>query len=208
MAGVIEAVAETTGRNIPWMAWNLFLAMVPLALAVLLFRGRRHRGAAWWAGVAAFLAFLPNAPYVLTDVLHLVGDVQRSSDAVIVFGLLPQYGLFFLAGFGAYVAALVALERYLVRAGLRRHVLPAMVAIHGLSAVGVYLGRFLRFNSWDLLVAPNSIADAVTDSFGRSFPFAVTVFTFAVLAAGHIVFRELGLALAGRYAHARHEDGM
>src|SRR5215813_31019 len=61
-----------------WMAWNTGLAAVPLVLALLLFRQGRRRTVPWWAGAVAFVAFLPNAPCVLTDVVHLLGDLRRS----------------------------------------------------------------------------------------------------------------------------------
>ncbi|MCY7282219.1 MAG: DUF1361 domain-containing protein, partial [Cyanobacteria bacterium CAN_BIN43] len=78
--------------NARWMGWNLFLAIVPLILSVLLFRRtqlnssaivesrhRRRRSWLWWLGVLTFIAFLPNAPYILTDVIHFINDVRYAS---------------------------------------------------------------------------------------------------------------------------------
>ncbi len=60
-----------------WMVWNTMLALVPLALSFTLFSpGRRCRSMGWWFGFAVFVAALPNAPYVLTDVIHLVDDAR------------------------------------------------------------------------------------------------------------------------------------
>jgi uncharacterized membrane protein len=56
-----------------FMVWNSLLALVPLALALVVFRRGARTGTFWWrAGVAIFVVMLPNAPYVLTDVIHLV----------------------------------------------------------------------------------------------------------------------------------------
>src|SRR5215208_4421159 len=118
--------------NAPFMAWNLTLALV--------------------LGLVAFLAFLPNAPYVLSDVVHLADDVRVTrSDTVVVAGVLPQYAAFFLAGLLAYVVALGDLTRWLARRGWDWvRVVAVELAVHAVCAVGVYLGRIPRFNSWDL----------------------------------------------------------
>ena len=58
--------------NGPWMTWNVALALLPLLAAVVLFgRDAAHRSMLWWAGLVGLVLFLPNAPYVLTDVVHL-----------------------------------------------------------------------------------------------------------------------------------------
>src|SRR4051812_24343730 len=66
--GDLPQIARTHGR---WMVWNLALAAVPVFLAMALFRPGRRHGVGWWLGTALFVLFLPNAPYVLTDVVHL-----------------------------------------------------------------------------------------------------------------------------------------
>ena len=63
-------------RHSGWMAWNLTLALVAVALAVWLFRVERPRTVGWWVGFGAFALFLPNAPYVLTDLIHLRWSVE------------------------------------------------------------------------------------------------------------------------------------
>src|SRR6478736_5332776 len=54
-------------HDVWWMSWNLLLAAIPMLLAVLLFHRPRRHSVLWWGGVAAFVLFLPNAPYVVTD---------------------------------------------------------------------------------------------------------------------------------------------
>jgi uncharacterized membrane protein len=144
------------------MTWNLLLALVPLILALILFRPGRQQRLLWWIGVAAFVGFLPNAPYVLTDAVHLVVDVRRlQHPSALVFGLLPIYGLFFVAGFACYVAALAQLRRYLRAKDLTRLILPSETCLHVLAAVGLFLGRFDRLNSWDVLARPHAVASAL-----------------------------------------------
>jgi uncharacterized membrane protein len=155
MVSVTRLAVDAVASNGPWMVWNLSLALVPLALARALFRFPGPRTAAWWLGVAAFVAFLPNAPYVLTDVIHLVDDARYApSDAVFSFALLPQYAVFFLIGFEAYVGSLLFLGRYLRREQRASWVLPVELTLHGLCAVGILLGRFDRLNTWDAIARP------------------------------------------------------
>ena len=141
-----------------WMRWNLLLAWVPLGLSVVLFRGETPRSPLWWLGVAVFVAFLPNAPYILTDTIHLVEEIQHTESLLVnTLIIFPKYILFLLLGFGAYVLALVNLGLYVQAVGRRSWELPLEWVLHGLSAIGIYLGRFDRLNSWDLLTQPGQV---------------------------------------------------
>ncbi|WP_218080195.1 DUF1361 domain-containing protein [Anthocerotibacter panamensis] len=179
--------------NSLWMGWNLFLAAVPLGLSLGLFRWTGERSWAWWLGLGTFIIFLPNAPYVLTDVIHLIQDIQslRYSEWVITLVLIPQYVLFFLAGFLAYILSLINLGTYLNRLGLNRLILPSELLLHGLSAVGVYLGRFLRFNSWDLITQPDSVFLSVTGELLAHRPLVVMILTFAIVAVLYTLLKTL-----------------
>ena len=148
--------------HLPWMGWNLSLAAIPLLLAWVLFQPGRRRGALWWLGVVVFVAFLPNAAYVLTDVVHLAQDFQRfKRPSVLVGAIIPLYCAYFLAGLACYSVALTRLRRYLIAAGQTRMALPAEVALHLLVAVGIFLGRVGRLNSWDILARPAAVIVAL-----------------------------------------------
>jgi uncharacterized membrane protein len=156
-----------TERNVlaahaSWMSWNLLLALVPLLLAILLFRPGRRRTPLWWTGALLFVGFLPNAPYVLTDAIHLIREVQRiGRPSALLAAVLSLYGVFFIAGFACYVAALVRLSRYLHAEGRAFLAVPAEATLQTLAAVGVFLGRFDRLNSWDVLAHPGAVVSAV-----------------------------------------------
>jgi len=166
-----------------WMAWNTLLALVPLGLALVLFRSGTRRTLPWWLGFGAFLAFLPNAPYVLSDVIHFFDDVRATTDRHnlrVMFGVLPVYAVFFAVGFGAYVVCLRRARRYAAaELGLRAGAL-ATIALHVVASVGVFLGRFWRFNSWDLVTAPDSLAYRLDDLMHR-WPIGVIGVTFVSL---------------------------
>lgn len=141
--------------NVGWMAWNLLLAVIPAVLAVVLFRRERPRTVGWWIGVGAFVLFLPNAPYLLTDLIHVRGDVaQAQLDRTVVFAVLPTYVAFVIAGFGCYVIALREVARALLRAGRGAWVPASEVLLHAACAFGVLLGRIPRLNSWYVLSRP------------------------------------------------------
>lgn len=144
--------------NTPWMVWNLMLAAVPALLSFQLFRPGVRRRAAWWLGLGIFVAFLPNAPYVLTDVIHLATDIRGTESNPVVAALVGQYGCFFLAGLACYAVSLARLERWLRNAGWSLpRLLGLDVTLHVLCAVGVFLGRVFRLNSWDLVSHPHVV---------------------------------------------------
>jgi uncharacterized membrane protein len=171
-------------QNAPWMVWNLILALVPLGLASVLFTGPERRLSPWWwVGAAAFVAFLPNAPYVMTDVIHLRGDLAlvRGRDRA-MSGVLLQYGVFILIGVVAYAGSHVLLRRFLVRRGLQPGVIAIVhVALHGVCAIGVLLGRFARFNSWDLMTRPSTIAEHLSERVLDTSSWRLLVITFAAI---------------------------
>jgi uncharacterized membrane protein len=136
------------------LLWNLALAWVPLALALIVYD--RHRRGAGLPALAAplllWLLFLPNAPYLVTELglLRIIEDMPVWFDVAL------------LATFGWTGLMLGFVSVYLVQAVARRLAGPlagwacALGAL-GAAGVGIYLGRYLRWNSWDLLVQPTAV---------------------------------------------------
>jgi uncharacterized membrane protein len=176
------------------MGWDLFLAGIPLALAVVLFRRGLSRGPLWWVGVALFVLFLPNAAYPLTDFLHFVMKVrQRPYLPAWAVGLLvvPEYFLYIGASFLAYVLSLQFLGTYLCRVGKPRIVGVLEALLHTLSAVGIYLGRARRLNSWDALTQPVSVLAKSAEAFDRLGSVLFIAGTGAAVAAAYYAARYL-----------------
>lgn len=171
------------------MAWNLLLASVPALLAALLFRPEREPSPSWWIGLALFVAFLPNAPYVLTDVIHFAGEVRATPDDLhVAVVLIPKYAVFFTVGFGCYAFALLRLEGWLRARGWSLPTVRGVdLTMHAASAVGVFLGRVFRFNSWDLAVRPHEVAEVIRVP--QPSTVALLALTFVVLASGTTVLR-------------------
>jgi uncharacterized membrane protein len=141
------------------LSWNLFLAWIPYVLALLaralVTRGRAS--APVLLGVAvAWLLTLPNAPYLLTDLVHL-----RPRPGVPLWFDAALLALFAAAG---WLLGLLSLEVWMaeVRARLgRRAAWGVLLAVCVLCGYGVYLGRVERWNSWDVLRAPRALAEDV-----------------------------------------------
>lgn len=165
-----------------FMAWNLFLAIIPLVLALWLFRSEKTRSLLWWLGVTLFIAFLPNAPYVLTDSIH-AAEVLQQDYPLWIFGSLvvPQYALFMSLGFGAYALSLIYVGDYLQRCGWGKWRKGVELMLHALTAIGIYWGRFERLNSWDFVAQPGIVLErAIADLFQPQF-FVAWAIAFTVL---------------------------
>jgi uncharacterized membrane protein len=135
-----------------FLSWNLFLAWVPLVLAYALVWATRRRIA--WPALpfiaAAWIVFLPNAPYLITDLVHLREEVNVPN--AITLSLFAFTGL--LIGVKSLQLVQRAVEQLFgTAAGWR-----AVRAVAVLIAFGVYLGRVLRWNSWTLLSHPHQLA--------------------------------------------------
>lgn len=138
--------------------WNLFLAFIPLLLSFYLFRLSAIRNIYWWVILLIFISFLPNAPYVLTDSIHIIELSQRNYPQwAIILVLIPQYTLFILAGFEAYVISLTRLDNYLTNLVTTKYLGLIDAIVHSLCVVGIYIGRFERFNSWDFISKPGKV---------------------------------------------------
>lgn len=188
-------VAYTRTADQTNLVWNLFLAWIPLVLALLLYdRHARRAGLTTLAGLGLlWLLFFPNAPYIVTDFKYLAQSTGEAFwfDGVLI-GMAALTGL--LLGF---------VSLYLLHAIVRRGVGSRrswlfVLAVLGLSSFGVYLGRVLRWNSWDVFVRPGSlageVAEALVNPLAHPKPIAITLLFTSVLAVGYLAFYSLARA--------------
>jgi len=175
-----------------FLCWNLFLACIPL-VAGQAFRAssRRRASAALQIGwFALWLLFLPNAPYIVTDLLHLASrpPVPLWYDLVL---LLSCAGTGLLLGYASLIEVQGAVEE---RFGRMTGWLLAAGSLF-LSGFGIYLGRFRRWNSWDVLTDPTRIFHDVFDQLlnPASHPrtYAVTLIFGSGLLLGYAALRLL-----------------
>lgn len=205
MESILGDALQAFDRHSGWIVWNLFLAFIPLALSFWLYRRRSDRRSPfWWLGFLVFIAFLPNAPYLLTDIIHLIRIVRSGYSAwIVTLIFIPLHLFAILSGFEAYVISLLNQRHYLRRQGVKHYVLASELLTHGLCAIGVYLGRFRRFNSWDFVTDPGNILLSTLDDLTTKRPLFVIVIIFVVISILYWIFKEitLGLVLRFRYAH-------
>ena len=142
-----------------FLSWNLALAAAPLLFAVLAL-GLSRVGARVPALLllVPWLLFLPNAPYILTDLMHL-----KARAPIPLWYDLVMLLSFALTGLLFGYLSMMCAERVLLTM-VRRWV---VLAIHGLvlflCGFGIYLGRFLRWNSWEIATRPKSFLRVVGD---------------------------------------------
>lgn len=191
---LIAKILQVLSINMRWMTWNLFLAFIPLALSIWLFRNRRGRSWVWWLGFLVFYAFLPNAPYLLTDIIHLIHDIRTIQSVwMITLVLIPVYFVVIVAGFEAYVISLINLGYYLHRIGKSQWIVWVELITHALCAVGIYWGRFLRFNSWDFITQPDALLTRGVEELLGKQPLIIILVTFAILSVLHWLMKRVTL---------------
>jgi uncharacterized membrane protein len=144
-----------------FLVWNLILAWVPYYWSLAAAAFYQRRPAAWWrlpVPAALWLLFFPNAAYLVTDFVHL-----RPIRPIPLWFDIGLLAVFAWSGCFLAVASLRTMQA-LVRAYLGRAISWLFVAaVFGLNGLGIYLGRFLRWNSWDLFLEPHGVlSDALT----------------------------------------------
>lgn len=186
--------------------WWIVLALISIGMSVFLFnRKKSARTVLWWLGLVGFIAFLPNAPYVLTDVIHLIRGTSNGGIRVWVVALvfIPLHAIAIIAGFEAYVLSILNQAYYLKKSGKGRFILPTELLIHALSAIGIYLGRFTRVNSWDLATDPTSILTLTLNTLTTKRPAAVVFVTFLILTVLYWIAKQITLGLKLRIHYSR-----
>jgi uncharacterized membrane protein len=141
-----------------FLMWNLALAWVPFVFAGLAYALSASRRTLTWVLVVCaalvWLVFFPNAPYILTDFLHLgsMGDTMPGWYDVLMLYWYSWTGL--LLG----VVSLYLMQEIVARGLGRGLSWVFVVAVALAGSIGTYVGRFLRWNSWDLLRRPGPLA--------------------------------------------------
>ncbi len=170
-----------TGTLAHWgLFWNLFLAWLPLGCAYMTLqfwqRGLlNHYGLL--VGMMLWLLLFPNAPYLITDLIHLkeVPDYLLWYDSLMTFS-------FALAGLLTGFYSVLMIHRLIEQI---THRITAWVIMAGcliLSSYGVYLGRFGRWNSWDVLTNPFSLVKYSVSNLHNPMAMKLTItFSLAML---------------------------
>lgn len=187
------------------LSWNLLLAILPLLFITKAKMTIENSKAGWtvfWT--ILWLLFFPNSVYMVTDFIHIskdkfmwLIDVERySPDSGVVYSNeIMVWTKLLVIGMGFFFALLAGLESlYIFEQNIRRKystVIYSLVllVVALLTGIGVYIGRFLRFNSWDVIANPMQLLKQVIilEAFAVQF---IIVFTCFVLGS-YILYRSL-----------------
>ncbi len=186
---VAARIAYSDSGRYANLVWNLFLAWIPFVLAYLAHALSWRKLLLYLVlPVTAFLwlIFFPNAPYILTDLQHLV---KETSSAPL------WYDVMVLVWF-SWTGLLLGLVSLYLMHDIVQRMLGRLLGwafvfiVSGMSSFGVYLGRFVRFNSWDLLDDPKEI---VVTILGLAIDPSMRLVAFTILFAVFYLFVYLTL---------------
>jgi uncharacterized membrane protein len=173
-----------------FLAWNLFLAAVPALAAAFFARaaGKQSSATVQTVWFALWLVFLPNAPYIITDFVHLTpsGSIPLWYDIAL---LTSCAGTGLLLGY----TSIADVQSVITRKFSESLGWAVVITAIFLSGFGIYLGRFLRWNSWDTLTNPlglfPDIASRVINPFSHPRMLAVTAVYGVGLFVGYVALR-------------------
>jgi len=155
-----------------FLIWNLFLAGIPYAISQLTKRSSWFKNATvLLIGILTiWLLLLPNAPYIITDLIHL----NHINSNLIWFDALL---IFLFAANGLLLAILSMVDVYVIIKEKWNTIVASfcIVFISFLTGFGIYLGRYLRWNSWELFTQPNNLFQDIITSLQNTKAVGVTV---------------------------------
>ncbi|QXC53463.1 DUF1361 domain-containing protein [Leuconostoc mesenteroides] len=174
-----------TPTHFTFLNWNIFLALLPLDFAIIVNISKRRSIQIIFS--LLWLLFYPNTMYMITDFIHL----QYIGIGLTVRMQYFNYAVLAAGVFMGVVLGMLSIELILKHYFHRRQELLQLVLIFGLSliaSVGIYLGRFLRLNSWDVFTQTHRVARLVVSSTSMHMLAFVTLFAgvqFAILVISH-----------------------
>jgi uncharacterized membrane protein len=191
------------------LAWNLFLALVPLALAMWLFREKQRPGWLWWPVLVVFVVFLPNAAYTLTDIIHFIDEVRDKDPLLpewsVVYVVVPKYAVFWFIGIQSHTISLLLLVRYLRWRGRSSWVVWDELALNFLCAIGVFWGRYFRLNSWDIVTNPQKVAEKVLGNLTSHLSLQHIAWYFITITLAYYIFKLVDLAVWEFWVRRAHD---
>ena len=144
---LIGRIVHTGYHTFLFIPWNLFLAIIPLYMSHKLFTAKSKGIGFIYLGI--WLLFFPNALYIITDLFHLAErkSMPQWYDLLILFSAALE-GI--IIGF----LSLADVEQFLAKYVNKKLIPFLILGIFFMSGYGVYLGRYLRWNSWDIIADP------------------------------------------------------
>lgn len=179
-------VARMYLRQSTWLSfliWNLFLAWLPLLFVTMLagyLETKPWKSRSGALLTALWLVFLPNSFYIISDIIHVGVSDQTTVlfDAVLLFS-------FSLTGVMLGVASLYAMHRLILTRLRTKEAWGVISFVILLCSFAIYLGRYLRWNSWDIILSPFGllfdVSERLTSPTQHEQTFGTTLLFFAVI---------------------------
>ncbi|NUU61681.1 DUF1361 domain-containing protein [Paenibacillus agri] len=171
--GVYRVVSLQTDSFYAFLIWNLFLAWIPFLFSMAAHElDKRRIGGIWLLPLGvAWLLFFPNAPYLMTDLVHLTAQKGR----YIVHGVIQNrywYDMVMLLLFtwSGWLTGFFSLYQFQAVIYRKSNLLLSWIFVLAacvLGGYGVLLGRVYRLNSWDVLTDRHQLYQLVLDSLNR-----------------------------------------
>jgi len=194
---VIRMVVAGNGR-FGFMVWNLFLAWLPVVFA-LGFRLNitKHRLQSWQNILLLFLwlGFLPNSFYLMSDLIHL----QSSGEASVLYDIAMMMSFIINGLILGYISVYIVHVQLLKKLS-DRAVLAFLAFVFFACGFAIYLGRYLRWNTWDIIVNPFGIlfdlSERVVNPVLHIQTYIVTLTFFVLLSGTYAVIYQLAKVLS------------
>ena len=173
-----------------FLIWNVFLAIIPFAITMYLSSKQNISTFKLIVWLIIWLAFLPNAPYIVTDLIH----IKTGNNTLLWLDILVVLS-FALSGLFLFYLSIIDMQN-LVKSKFEKIPIATLTfSILFLCGFGVYLGRFLRYNSWEIISNPHVLISDVFNilispfQYYEAWLFTIGFGTF--LAVGFWLFRNL-----------------
>jgi len=181
----------TPNRTYVFISWNLILAWIPFGIAWLLRRHAGNHGIGWQAACFfAWLLFFPNAPYIITDFIH----INQWFPVPVWYDLL-LVTVFAWAGLILGFLSLFLIDEFL-RDEMSPHAAQTVFYVSlFVSSFGIFVGRYLRWNSWDVITHPlllvGDVANVLFDKADCTYIMTMSFIMFGFLVLGYRLVRQL-----------------
>jgi uncharacterized membrane protein len=193
-------IVVTDSSRYIFLLWNIALATIPVLLAWYLISKVRVKGWLGWQQIILtflWLSFLPNSFYLITDFVHL----RPNYEADLLFDIV-LLSSFMITGLVLGFLSIYFVHTRLVEKFNQNKALALIAGIFLISSFAVYLGRFSRFNSWDILFRPAGlifdISERVVNPSDHSQTYLTTLVLFMLFFSLYSVVWEAARLLKAR----------
>ena len=191
---LLAARMVASGSMIWWfLAWNLVLAWLPLLFALGLRLNLTKKRWSHWQNIGLsflWLGFLPNSFYIISDYIHLYSE----QDVFLLLDIALMTS-FVINGLILGFLSIFIVHRCLLKRFANKVVTPIIGLVFFACGFAIYIGRFLRWNTWDVIMNPAALlfdlSERVINPVTHAETYLITFVFGVVLASTYAVIYEL-----------------